>query len=59
MYEGSRVAAVMPALNEEAHIADVLRRMPAYVDTIIVVDDNSTDETGARAAAVGDVLLRG
>jgi dolichol-phosphate mannosyltransferase len=54
MYEGRRVSAVVPALNEAAHIGEVLRRMPPFVDVIIVVDDHSTDQTAATAEAVGD-----
>jgi glycosyltransferase involved in cell wall biosynthesis len=54
MYEGQRVAAVVPALNEAAHIGDVVRRMPEYVDLVVVVDDYSKDATGSAAAAVGD-----
>jgi dolichol-phosphate mannosyltransferase len=54
MYEGERVAVVVPALNESGHIAGVLRSIPEYIDSIIVVDDGSTDGTGERAAAVGD-----
>jgi len=54
MYERQRVAVVVPALNESGHIAGVLRRIPDYVDSIIVVDDGSTDDTAAQAAAVGD-----
>jgi len=54
MFEGQRIAAVVPALNEAAHIGDVLRRMPDYVDLIVVVDDGSSDGTSATAEAVGD-----
>ena len=54
MYEGQRVAAVVPALNEAAHIAEVLGRMPAYLDWIIVVDDHSSDDTAAIAQRFGD-----
>jgi dolichol-phosphate mannosyltransferase len=54
MYEGRRVAAVVPALNEGAHIRAVLQRMPASVDLIVVVDDGSTDDTAAAAEGVAD-----
>lgn len=54
MYEGRRVAAVVPAYNESAHIADVIRAMPQYVDLIIVVDDASTDATAQKAEAAAD-----
>jgi len=57
MYEGHRVAAVVPAFNESAHIAQVIGQMPDYVDHIIVVDDHSTDGTAAAATAVGDARV--
>jgi glycosyltransferase involved in cell wall biosynthesis len=57
MYEGCRVAAVVPALNESAQIGDVLRRMPGYVDHIVVVDDRSADNTATTAASVGDARI--
>lgn len=43
------VAAVVPAYNVAAQLGDVLRQMPAMVKTIVVVNDASTDETGAVA----------
>jgi dolichol-phosphate mannosyltransferase len=58
MYEGHRVAAVVPAFNEAAHIAQVIGQMPEYVDHIIVVDDCSTDGTAAAATAVGDARVQ-
>jgi len=54
MFENRRVAAVVPASNESAHISDVITRMPAYVDLVIVVDDASTDGTAQKAEELGD-----
>jgi len=54
MYEGRRVAAVVPAYNESAHITDVIMRMPEYIDLIIVVDDASSDATAKKAEDFGD-----
>ena len=61
MYEGKTVAVVVPAHNEEKLIGQVLETMPDFVDLVIVVDDASTDQTLAVAAAyrarLGDRLL--
>jgi glycosyltransferase involved in cell wall biosynthesis len=54
MYKDLRVAVVVPAHNEERLIGGTVGTMPDFVDHVIVVDDASTDETGARAKAVGD-----
>lgn len=49
-----RVCAIIPALNEQETIADVVRAVPTQiVDEVIVVDNGSTDATAARAAAAG------
>lgn len=48
------VSVVIPALNEEDPISDVVREVRKQpVDEIIVVDNGSTDQTAARAAAAG------
>jgi glycosyltransferase involved in cell wall biosynthesis len=54
MWMQSRVAVVVPAWNEAPRIARVVRGMPAWVDAIVVVDDDSTDGTAEAARAVGD-----
>ncbi|HEV7213170.1 MAG TPA: glycosyltransferase family 2 protein [Blastococcus sp.] len=54
MYRDHRVAAVVPAYNEEQLVGTVIRTMPDYVDHIVVVDDCSSDATSAAASAVGD-----
>ena len=45
MWEGRRLAVVMPARNEAPHIDGALRSLPAEVDVVIVVDDGSIDGT--------------
>lgn len=54
MYKKLRVAVVVPAHNESAHIADVIGRMPPLVDHILVIDDTSADDTYDRAVAAAD-----
>lgn len=54
MYKNLRVAVVVPAHNESAHIATVIARMPALVDHIIVIDDASPDDTYKVAVAASD-----
>jgi glycosyltransferase involved in cell wall biosynthesis len=53
-----RVAAVIPAFNEAATIANVVSGIRALVDQVIVVDDGSADDTAVRATAAGAVVLR-
>jgi len=48
------VSVVIPCLNEEDAIPDVVAEVLAQgVDEVIVVDNGSTDATAARAAAAG------
>jgi glycosyltransferase involved in cell wall biosynthesis len=58
MLDGNAVVVVVPARDEERHIAQVLETMPAFVDRIIVVDDKSADATAARVRKyVGDARI--
>lgn len=50
--------AVIPAYNEERFIGSVVLKARKYVETVIVVDDGSTDDTGEIARAAGAVVLR-
>src|SRR5437016_3292856 len=57
MYRGLTVSVVIPCFNEEHGIAAVLRSMPDYVDQVVVVDNNSTDETGKIARQLGASVI--
>ena len=49
MYRDRRITVVIPCLNEEEGIVQVLSRMPSFVDEVIVVDNDSTDRTAEMA----------
>jgi len=55
LLEGSSIIVIVPAFEEQDHIARVLETMPAFVDMIVVVDDGSRDATTERAACVPHV----
>jgi len=57
MYKGLSVSVVIPCFNEEHGIAAVLRQIPRFVDQVVVVDNNSTDETGRIAAEMGAEVI--
>jgi len=52
-----RVAAVIPAYNEEKHIGDVVRRTRQRLDDVLVVDDGSADKTAENAGEAGASII--
>jgi hypothetical protein len=58
VYRDLLVTVVIPCLNEEQGIELVLRRMPAFVDQTIVVDNGSTDRTADVARSLGATVIR-
>jgi len=58
---GRTVSVVLPALNEENTVADVVASirplLGTLVDELIVLDSGSTDATAARALAAGAEVI--
>lgn len=52
-----KVLALIPCFNEEATIASMVIKTKKYVDTVLVVDDGSRDETVAIAKEVGAEVI--
>jgi glycosyltransferase involved in cell wall biosynthesis len=56
--DAGRVVVAIPALNEEASIADVVASIPRTVASrVIVADGGSRDATAARAASAGAQVI--
>lgn len=54
-----KILVIIPALNEEKSIELVLRDIPKdSVSEVIVIDNNSTDNTAARARRAGATVLK-
>src|ERR1700693_6005219 len=53
----SKIAAVIPAYNEEKHIGDVVRRTRQKLDDVLVVDDGSVDKTADSAREAGAQVI--
>jgi hypothetical protein len=58
MYKNQSITVIIPCLNEEQGIEKVLRAMPEFVDEVVVVDNNSTDQTSEVARSLGAKVLR-
>ena len=58
MYNDQAITVIIPCLNEEEGVEQVLQRMPKFVDQIIVVDNGSTDRTAAVAERYGAMVIR-
>lgn len=51
------IKVIIPAYNEEDSIANVIRDIPNIVDEVIVVSNNSTDNTEANSKKAGATVL--
>jgi hypothetical protein len=58
MISPSRVAVIIPALNEASTIGPVVEQVGKFGCTVYVVDDNSGDDTYAEAVAAGAEALK-
>lgn len=57
MYKGLSITAIIPCLNEEEAIEQVLAGIPEFVDEVIVVDNDSTDRTAEVAKRLGAKVI--
>jgi dolichol-phosphate mannosyltransferase len=58
MYKNHRILLIAPAYNEELKIGQVVSRTPRdVVDTVLVVDDGSTDRTAQVAREAGAEVI--
>jgi len=53
-----KVIIIIPAFNEEKTIETVVKKSAQFAQEIIVVDDNSSDQTAAKATGAGAIVIR-
>ncbi len=58
MYKQQSITVIIPCLNEEQGIDGVMKRMPDFVDEVIVVDNGSTDRTADVAKSYGAKVIQ-
>jgi len=58
MIDRTNVAALIPCYFEAKFIREVAKRAHAQLDTVLVVDDGSTDATESEAKAAGVEVIR-
>ena len=65
MYKGHKVAVVIPALNEEKAISSVVHDLLSLafdklnvIDSVVVCDNGSTDDTANVARAAGAIVTK-
>ena len=54
----TKIVVIIPAFNEEDSISKVIKDIPKIVEEIIVVSNNSTDNTELNAKAAGATVLK-
>lgn len=57
MHNSAKISVVIPCYNEEKGLEKVLPLMPHFVNEVIVVDNNSNDQTSAIAQKYGAKVI--
>jgi glycosyltransferase involved in cell wall biosynthesis len=55
---GMRICALIPAFDEAPYISRVVEGATQHVETVVVIDDGSSDETAQLARAAGATCLQ-
>lgn len=58
MIKNKSITLVVPCKNEAKIIKAFIRRIPAYIDEIMIIDNNSTDNTADVARKAGARVIR-
>ena len=59
LFPNSKILLMYPVLNEEKKIGSAIQRVPeGYVDEILVVDDDSSDNTRGVCSQLGAIVLK-
>jgi len=58
VYKQQSITVIIPCLNEEQGIDGVMKRIPEFVDEVIVVDNGSTDRTADVAKGYGAKVIQ-
>lgn len=53
----NKICAIIPFYNEKKTIAEVISRTLNFVDTVIAVDDGSTDDSSAYVNVTDNIIL--
>lgn len=54
----SKCAVVIPCFNEQDNIAPLVIAVKKYFQTVIIVDDGSSDSTATKAESAGATIIR-
>lgn len=54
----TKIKVIIPAYNEAESIAKVINDIPSHVDEVIVISNNSTDDTEINAKQAGATVLK-
>lgn len=58
MIAHQKISLIVPCRNEAGVIGNFVRRVPDYVDEIIVVDNNSQDRSSKEAKRAGAIVIK-
>lgn len=57
MLNHKKISLIIPCKNEQAALYSMLKKVPSFIDEVIVVDNNSTDNTPVVAILNGAKLI--